>query len=33
VPIGRVYAMEDIAQAHRDMEAGIGGGKLVVVTR
>jgi len=25
--------MEDIAQAHRDMEAGIGGGKLVVVTR
>ena len=33
VPIGRVYAMEDIAQAHRDMEAGVGGGKLVVVTR
>ena len=33
VPIGRVYAMDDIAQAHRDMEAGVGGGKLVVVTR
>jgi len=33
VPLGRVYAMEDIAQAHRDMEAGVGGGKLVVVPR
>ncbi|TBN58371.1 NADPH:quinone reductase [Glaciihabitans arcticus] len=31
VPIGRVYAMDDIAQAHRDMEAGVGGGKLVVI--
>jgi NADPH:quinone reductase-like Zn-dependent oxidoreductase len=31
VPVGRVYAMSDIAQAHRDMEAGIGGGKLVVI--
>jgi len=33
VPIGRVYAMSDIAQAHRDMEAGVGGGKLVVLPR
>jgi NADPH:quinone reductase-like Zn-dependent oxidoreductase len=31
VPLGRVYAMADIAQAHRDMEAGVGGGKLLVV--
>ncbi|CAN5625600.1 zinc-binding alcohol dehydrogenase family protein [soil metagenome] len=31
VPIGKVYALDDIAQAHRDMEAGVGGGKLVVV--
>jgi len=31
LPIGRVYAMDDIAQAHRDMEAGVGGGKLVVI--
>jgi NADPH:quinone reductase-like Zn-dependent oxidoreductase len=33
VPIGRVYALDDIAQAHRDMEAGVGGGKLVVIPR
>jgi len=31
VPIGRVYGLSEIEQAHRDMEAGIGGGKLVVV--
>jgi NADPH2:quinone reductase len=30
VPIGKVYDLADIAQAHRDMEAGVGGGKLVV---
>jgi NADPH2:quinone reductase len=33
VPIGKVYDLEDIAQAHRDMEAGVGGGKLVVRVR
>ena len=33
VPIGRVYELADIAQAHRDMEAGVGGGKLVVLPR
>ena len=33
VPIGRVYDMDDIAKAHRDMEAGVGGGKLVVIPR
>jgi NADPH:quinone reductase-like Zn-dependent oxidoreductase len=33
VPIGRVYALDEISQAHRDMEAGTGGGKLVVVNR
>jgi len=32
VPIGRVYRLEDIVQAHRDMEAGIVGGKGVVLT-
>jgi NADPH:quinone reductase-like Zn-dependent oxidoreductase len=31
VPIGRVYAIEDIIEAHRDMEAGRIGGKAVVV--
>jgi NADPH2:quinone reductase len=31
VPIGRVYALEEIATAHRDMEAGTVGGKAVVV--
>jgi len=30
-PIGRVYALDEIAQAHRDMEAGVIGGKGVVV--
>jgi len=30
VPIGRVYRLDEIQQAHRDMEAG-GSGKLVVV--
>ena len=33
VPVGRVYELADIAQAHRDMEAGAGGGKLVVLPR
>jgi NADPH:quinone reductase-like Zn-dependent oxidoreductase len=33
VPIGHVYELADIAQAHRDMEAGVGGGKLVVLPR
>ena len=31
VPVGRVYRIDDIAQAHRDMEAGVVGGKAVVV--
>jgi len=31
VPVGRVYALEQIAQAHADMEAGTIGGKGVVV--
>jgi NADPH:quinone reductase len=31
VPIGKVYALDDIVQAHRDMEAGVVGGKGVVV--
>jgi NADPH:quinone reductase-like Zn-dependent oxidoreductase len=31
VPLARVYPMSQIAQAHRDMEAGTSGGKLVVV--
>jgi len=30
VPVYRAYTMDDIAQAHRDMEAGIAAGKLVV---
>jgi NADPH:quinone reductase-like Zn-dependent oxidoreductase len=33
VPIGRVYQLEDIQQAHRDMESGAVAGKLVVLTR
>lgn len=33
VPVGRVYDLSEIVQAHRDMEAGVGGGKLVVLTR
>lgn len=31
VPVGRVYRLDDIVQAHRDMEAGTVGGKGVVV--
>lgn len=31
VPVGRTYRVEQIAQAHRDMEAGVVGGKGVVV--
>jgi NADPH2:quinone reductase len=31
VPIGRVYALDEIVSAHRDMEAGTVGGKGVVV--
>lgn len=31
VPVGRVYRLDDIVQAHRDMEAGGVGGKGVVV--
>jgi len=31
VPIGRVYSMDEIAQAHRDMEDGTVGGKAVVL--
>jgi NADPH:quinone reductase-like Zn-dependent oxidoreductase len=33
VPIGRVYAFDEIAVAHADMESGVATGKLVVVTR
>jgi NADPH:quinone reductase-like Zn-dependent oxidoreductase len=32
VPVGRVYTLEDIRQAHRDMENGSAAGKLVVTT-
>jgi NADPH:quinone reductase-like Zn-dependent oxidoreductase len=32
VPLGRTYRINDIAQAHRDMEAGVVGGKGVVLT-
>lgn len=32
VPIGHIYDFSEIVHAHRDMEAGIGGGKLVVTT-
>lgn len=32
IPIGHVYVMEEIVQAHRDMEAGVVGGKGVVLT-
>jgi NADPH2:quinone reductase len=31
VPVGRVYRLDDVALAHSDMEAGIVGGKAVVV--
>lgn len=30
IPVGRVYQLDDIVQAHRDMEAGTVGGKAVV---
>lgn len=33
VPIGRVYSMDEIVQAHTDMETGAVVGKLVVTTR
>ncbi|WP_233493967.1 zinc-binding alcohol dehydrogenase family protein [Desertihabitans brevis] len=33
LPIGRVYAFDDIVQAHTDMENGAVAGKLVVTTR
>lgn len=33
VPIGRTYRLDEIAQAHADMEAGAVTGKLVVTTR
>ena len=32
VPVGRTYRLDDIVQAHRDLEAGATGGKAVVVT-
>jgi NADPH2:quinone reductase len=32
VPIGRVYQLDEIVRAHRDMEAGVVGGKGVVLT-
>ena len=32
IPLGRVYRMDQIVQAHRDMEAGTVGGKGVVLT-
>jgi NADPH:quinone reductase-like Zn-dependent oxidoreductase len=31
VPIGREYRMDDIVQAHRDLESNVSGGKAVVV--
>ena len=31
VPLGRTYRLDDIAQAHRDLEADAVGGKGVVV--
>ena len=32
IPLGRVYRLDQIVQAHRDMEAGTVGGKGVVLT-
>jgi NADPH2:quinone reductase len=32
VPVGRVFELDEIQKAHRVMEAGTAGGKLVVVT-
>jgi NADPH:quinone reductase-like Zn-dependent oxidoreductase len=31
IPVGRVYRIDDIVQAHKDMEAGTVGGKAVVI--
>jgi NADPH:quinone reductase-like Zn-dependent oxidoreductase len=31
IPIGRTYRMDEIVQAHEDMESGVVGGKAVVV--
>ncbi|KJL30554.1 zinc-binding dehydrogenase [Microbacterium oxydans] len=31
IPLGRTYRMEQIVRAHTDMEAGVVGGKSVVV--
>ena len=31
IPVGRVYGLDDIVRAHRDMEAGVVGGKAVVL--
>ncbi|WP_147106945.1 zinc-binding alcohol dehydrogenase family protein [Nesterenkonia populi] len=33
IPLGRVYALEQIEEAHHDMEAGVIGGKGVVLTQ
>ncbi|MCB1261838.1 MAG: zinc-binding dehydrogenase, partial [Acidimicrobiales bacterium] len=33
VPISRVYELDQIADAHADMEAGVATGKLVVTTQ
>ena len=30
VPLAKVYALDEIVQAHRDMESGAHAGKLVV---
>ena len=30
IPIRRVYTLDEIQQAHADMESNLGGGKLVV---
>ena len=30
IAIGRVYSLDEIQQAHADMESNLGGGKLVV---
>jgi len=32
VPIGKVFQLKDIVEAHRVMEANTAGGKLVVLT-
>ncbi|MET0189411.1 MAG: zinc-binding alcohol dehydrogenase family protein [Pseudonocardia sediminis] len=31
IPVGRTYTLDDVVQAHRDMEAGVVGGKAVVL--